>query len=360
MSPVKPLCRDDLPQVASLYETRLSGGRRARPGMTEHFNHQFFESPTADPEIPSLVATDRTGRVIGFLGASVIPMTLDGQHVRAVATGPLFSEPDARSVSVFLLRNLLAGPQALTFSDKHNLDAHRLFVKLGARVLHPRCVWWERALRPAEHWLSTVMERRPSPSLRLLRPVARLADSASGGRQRDCGDAHAVFTEPLTPALATTELQALTGWARLRPVYDEAFLAWRFAQLGLARRLGTLSALALRDGHGEVVGWFVALVPRGGVATAVQVVARAGSEGTVLQCLLDAADEGGAIAVRGRLEPELALAVRELASTLQQRACLLVHADDEDVWRAFTSDRAMLTLLDGEPWLAEMHEGRLT
>ena len=100
------------------------------------------------------------------------------------------------------------------------------------------------------------------------------------------------------------------GRARLRPTYDEAFLTWRLAQLALARRMGVLRAQALRDAEGALVGWFVALVPDGGVATAVQVVARDGSEGIVLQGLVDAADRGGAVAVRGRLEPELAFAVR--------------------------------------------------
>ena len=358
MSPVRPLRRDDLPQVAALYETRLSGGRRARPGMVEHFDHQFLQAPTADPEIPSLVATDGAGHVIGFLGANVTPMTLDGRTVRAVATGPMFTEPDARLVSVLLLRSLLTGPQAFTFSDKHNLDAHRLFTRLGARVVHPRYVWWEIALRPVEQWVSNTVSRRRRALMPLLRPVARLADGVSGRRRREVADVGTVVAVPLTPALATEGLPELMGRARLRPTYDEAFLAWRFAQLALARRLGVLRALALRDAEGALVGWFVALIPDGGVATAVQVVARDGSEGTVLQGLFDAADGGGAVAVRGRLEPELAFAMRGSGCTLHQRTCLLVHTDDDDVWRALTGDQAMLTLLDGEPWLAEMHEGR--
>ena len=331
MSPLRPFRRDDLPQVAALYETRLSGGRAARPGMVEHFAHQFLDAPTVDPEIPSLVATDGGDRVAGFLGASVVPMLLDGRPVRAVATGPLFTEPDQRLVAVLLLRGLLAGPQALTFSAKHNLDAHPLFARLGARAVHPRCVWWESTLRPDEHhWVA-----------------------ASASVQGD-----ALAAEPLTPALAASSLPELAGWARLRPVYEAPFLDWRFAQLELARRLGVLRAEALRDEGGGVVGWFVALIPEAGVATAVQVIAREGSEASVLRRLIDAAHEGGALSVRGRLEPELAFALRGLPCVLSQRACLLVHADDEAVWWALTADRAILTLLDGEPWLAEMHEGR--
>ena len=358
MSPVRPLRQDDLPQVAALYETRLSGGRHARPGMVAHFDDQFLEAPTTDPEIPSLVATDAGGRVVGFLGASVIPMTVDGRSVRAVATGPMFTEPDARLVSVLLLRSLLTGPQAFTFSDKHNLEAHRLFARLGARVVHPRCVWWEVALRPVEHWVSNTMSRRRKSLLPLLRPVMRLADGVTRRRRRTVAAVDALVVDPLTPALATKGLPELMGHARLRPRYEEAFLTWRFAQLALARRLGVLRTVALHDAEGTLVGWFVTLIPEGGVATAVQVVARDGSEGTVLQGLLDVADRGGAVAVRGRLEPELAFAVRALGCTLHQRTCLLVHTEDDDVWRALTGDHALLTLLDGEPWLAEMHEGR--
>ena len=145
MNPVRPLRKDDLQQVAALYETRLSGGRQARPGMVEQFCHQFLEAPTADPEIPSLVATDAVGKVVGFLGANVTPMTLDGRPVRAVATGPMFTDPDARVASVLLLRSLLTGPQAFTFSDKHNLEAHRLLARLGARRPPPLRVAGGRA-----------------------------------------------------------------------------------------------------------------------------------------------------------------------------------------------------------------------
>lgn len=360
VSPVRPLRQEDLPEVTDLYEMRLSGGRRARHGMVEHFQHQFLAAPTVDPDIPSLVATDGVGRVIGFLGASVVPMMLDDQRVGAVVTGPLFTEPDARLVSVLLLRSLLAGPQALTFSDKHNLDAHRLFVRLGARVVHPRCVWWDASLRPVERRLAGAMARRLPMSTRLLRPVARLADGVARRRRRLRASNDALVAEPLTPALVARHLDELTGWARLRPVYEEAFLSWRFEQLGLARRLGPMHARALRDVDGGLVGWFVLLVPPGGVATAVQVVARDGSEEAVLEYLIAVAEGGGAVAVRGRLEPELAFAVRGLSCTLHQRACLLVHTTRDDVWDALTQERTFLTLLDGEPWLAEMHEGRST
>ena len=325
--------------------------------MVEHFDHQFLQAPTVDPEIPSLVATDSTGRVIGFLGANVISMRFDRRAVRAVATGPLFTEPDARAVSVLLLRSLLAGPQELTFSDKHNLEAHRLFSRLGARVVHPRCVWWEVNLRRAEHW---VMSSAPSPRRFLtpaLRALARIADRYASHRSPKAPNGAAVAAEPLTPDLVASHVSDLVGWARLRPEYDTTLLRWRLEQLAQVRRLGTLRALALREKNGTVLGWFIVLVPRGRIATVVQVIAREGKEETVLEGLLAAAYVGGAVAVRGRLEPELAFALTRIGCELQQRACLLAHTTCDEIWSALTSDRSVLTLLDGEPWLAEMHDG---
>ena len=71
MSAIRPLERDDLPQVVSLYEhVARSGSRTPPPGLAAYFERTFLDHPWADPEIPSLVYADGD-KIVGFLGSSV-------------------------------------------------------------------------------------------------------------------------------------------------------------------------------------------------------------------------------------------------------------------------------------------------
>ena len=359
MSPVRPLSRDDLAEVADLYEIRRSGGTIAPVGMADHLGRLFLDAPTCDPEIPSLVATDGTGRVTGFIGSCVVPLVIDGQHVRAVVTGPLFTRPESRGVAVFLLRRLLAGPQAMTFGDRGNPDSERLFMRLGSRVIPPSYMWWTVAVRPVTR---RAMRLATGPGKAVMRPLARLLagavdDAARMDWLQAPSDARDVVDEPLTPSLMASSIEGLAGHARLRPHYEESFLAWRLDHLRQARTLGALQARALRDGTGSIIGWYVMWVQDLGTALVAQMVAREGAEPLVVQRLISAAREHGAVAVHGRLEPQFRLALRRLPCTYVQRYGLLVHTRDERVQAAFSSDRALLTVLDGELWTSETFAG---
>ena len=355
MAGIRPLRADDLPRVADLFEARRPGVDRAPSGMAEHFHARFLEGPTYDPEVPSLVAEAGDGAVVGFIGASVVPMLLDGRTVRAVATGPLVTARDARVIAAFLIRALIGGPQAFTFSDRQTLASHRLLVRLGARPMHPRCVTWVLPFRPFSYQLQRVRRTRPLAST-LLRLPAPLLDRGTAPFRRVTHDMRPLRTEPLASETVAASIPGLLAGARLRPRYDAGFWAWRMLELQAAKRLGNLRAHAIYAGE-TLLGWYVYLASRGDVSHVLQLLARPGEEATVLGELVRDAARCGTVALKGRLEPELDLALRDVRCTLEHGPCLLVHARDGAVYEAFASDKAVLTPLDGEAWISATFPG---
>lgn len=346
--------------MAALYETHRTGSRTVPPGMLEHLRRWFLEAPSCDLEIPSLVATDGDGRVVAFQGVNVTPMLLDGRPVRAAALGPLVTAQHSRGTAVFLQRRVLAGPQALTISDRQNAVAHRLFVRLGAHVIHPTCLRWTIMVRRISHVAGRLTARGwrrwTQP---IVRPAALGLDRAlyerRRGRSRPTLD---TTTEPLSPRMLVASLPSVAGTARLRPCYDAAWVAWRFAEFQRARHRGRLAATAVRDATGTVLGWYVVIIRPRGVSDVVQLVARDGREREVLDHLAHDTWASGANAVCGRLEPQFVLPLGELPhrSTFVLRSCLLVHTADSAVLQALALGRSVLSLFDGEAWVNESYE----
>lgn len=127
-------------------------------------------------------------------------------------------------------------------------------------------------------------------------------------------------------------------------------------ELQAARRLGSLRAHAVYSDE-TLLGWYVYLASRVDVSTVLQLIAAPGQESSVLRELVRDAERFGAIALKGRLEPELDIALRDVRCSLEQGPCLLVHARDATVYEAFATDRAVLTPLDGEAWISATFAG---
>lgn len=80
MSEIRPCERDDLQQVAALYELVMrSGSSTPARGLDSYLERVLFDQPWADPEIPSLVFVDGGGRILGFQGSSVRRALFDGR-----------------------------------------------------------------------------------------------------------------------------------------------------------------------------------------------------------------------------------------------------------------------------------------
>ena len=341
MTPIRPLLRDDLPHVASLYELVMrSGSRVAAPGLAEHLGRLLLDHPWVDAEIPSLVYESGRGEIVGLLGSHVRRGAFDGKPIRMACSGELVadSERGAPGVGALLLRRYLSGPQELTFTDGATDEVRALWETLGGSVNPLGSVGWMRVFRPAGLGLAA---RRRSGGLRApLRAIARPFDSAA--RRSLVPVEPKGSHEALTPALM---LEHADREVRVRPDYDESFLGWLFAEMEAVKARGRLRRRLVRGVDGAVRGWFVYYLQPGGLSEVQAVV------GDVMDHLLWDAADGGSAAVRGRLEPSLISRVRGRGFWLRATEWQLVHSRDDQLRAAVALGDATLTRMEGEWWM---------
>ena len=148
-----------------------------------------------------------------------------------------------------------------------------------------------------------------------LRPVAGLVDrAATRFVLPDDPPDPAVTGEPLTPASLVERPPSVAEEVRLAPDYDSGYLTWLFRALDDSARReplwphrverGRLWAELVRT-RGDVAGWYVCQLQRGGLCRVLQFAATPRKATTVLARLRQGALENGAAGIYGRLEPLL-------------------------------------------------------
>jgi hypothetical protein len=359
VSVIRPLERNDLPQVADLYESvSRSGSDSAPAGLAGYFERTLLDHPWADPEIPSLVYLDDHGTVKGFIGSHVRRLRLDGRPLRMACSGQLMSDPAVRNraVGTLLLRRFFAGPQDLTMTDGATETTRRIWSGLGGSVGHLGSISWlrlfdwgaagEHALerfgkaawrpvaRPALWAVQAVANRAPMISMRVKEPPTTRA-------------------EDLTPERLLEHLPSVAQHRSLQPAYDEQFLAWLFSEMAAVPSRGALVKRLVRSQDGRVLGWYVAYLQRRGLSQIMQIAARERDAPVVLDHLFHDAQRAGVAALAGQFEPSLfeALAQRRRRCFLHLSANFLVHARDPEVLNPILLGRAMITRMDGERWM---------
>jgi hypothetical protein len=357
MGVIRPLERGDVPAAASLYEhVARSGARTPPPGLVPYFERTFLDHPWADPEIPSLVYVDDDGSIAGFIGSSVRRLILDGRPLRLGVSGQLVTEPGVRNqaAGAFLMREYMKGPQDLTLSDTASETVRRIWEGIGGETAHLHCVGWIRLFRPFEAADELLSRRRePRGIARVRRPLAAAGDILAARLARRTLQAKppAATAELLDAARVAEHVASVAGSYRLRPAYeDEEFVAWMLDCIAEIDTRGELCARLVRQ-DGEVRGWYVALVPKGGLAQVLQVAGEERAIGPVLDHLFHEAWALGAVGVQGRVEAHL-------LAPLSHRKCVfhpsgylaVVHARDPEILHVIRSGHALLTRLEGDWW----------
>ena len=151
---------------------------------------------------------------------------------------------------------------------------------------------------------------------------------------------------------AETLLACLSEFSRrsaLRPEYDARALRWLLTALVPARGEGSLRKTLVRDGAGQVLGWYLYYVSPAGFGEALHIGARDESMKAVLEHLFQDAWRRGVVALSGRLEPRSTPDFADTYCLFHPRRCwVLVHSGDAEVLQAIHSGDAMLTRLEGE------------
>lgn len=360
MSSVRSLEAGDVEAVAGLFERLLrKTGKPASNDLKTYLGSLFLDGEARDSDLYSRVHVREDGTVSGFLGVLPLEMEFEGRPVRAAICGTFVSDDRGNDpfAGARLLRDVLAGPQDLSFSETSNDISTDMWRTARATVLAPYSLEWLRILKPAAFALEAVAGRLPVA--RLARPVARVADATfSRGRDKQtwshytplAGKADAFVDTAATDDDFIDACQQLVRGFALRPLWERPVLENMLRHAARKALHGTRIQHVVKTRSGKVIGLYLYYGDPGGIGRVVQTMAEPGQESIVIDCMLRNAYERGLAAIRGRTQPALLQAMIGKKCAFLHTSSTVVHSRDPALAEAMTSGRAFLNGLAGEGW----------
>lgn len=355
MGRTRTFLQRDIPAIADLW-LKVFRGRRppAPPSLLQYFAEVFFANPWCDDGPGSLVYEDDAGRMAGFLGVMPRRMIFRGKPVRVAVSTQIMVDPERRCpfAAVQLQREFFSGPQELSFTDGANDVSRKLWEGLGGSVALMYSLEWTRVLKPTRHAAGILSARKSLAGAMLAAgPVCGVMDSLAS---RLPFGPFRVRRAPLTCEETSVQmLHACMGelgrQPSLRPAYDLDSLGWLLDMAQRKQAHGKFHKVVARDSGGKIAGWYLFYLKRGGASQVVQIGAREGAAGDVLDALFHDAARGGSTAVCGQFEPSF---VRELSDRHCDFRCLslgvLIHSRNNELLQAILRGDATLSRLEGE------------
>ena len=350
---IRPCTAEDIPAVARLFRRTFAKGPRhgTRP-LEDQLRRELFEHPWRDPNMPSLVFAGADGAPIGFIAVRPLRLLFDGEPVTAAVSGSLMVEEPAKNplVGARLLRSYLNGPQDLSLSESANAVSQPMWGKLGGRTEPAYSMEWLRVIKPAG--LGVVMARERSRGGTLLRPFAAAFDWCAARVPRNplrVDPALEIGADADDDDLVAAILE-LPHVYRLRPAFDRDSLLWFLAQASLKERYGPLIRRVVRDRNGRTAGAYLYCVRPQGIAFVLQIFATEKAAESVIDDLVADAYRRGAVAVRGRVQPELADVLLRRRAVFVHSSSFVVRSKRADILAAIHAGDAMITGFAGESW----------
>jgi hypothetical protein len=358
MGGIRPFVEADIPRVARLHRTVFKTDDRVDSSGLDsyhaYFTRVFLDHPARDASLPSLVCQESGGRIVGFLGVVPRRMTMNGRRYQAAIASQFIVDPTTQvgPVAVRLAKTFLEGPQDLSISDEANDISRRIWEGLGGTTALLRSLYWTRPLRPARLGLSVLRGRARLAVLAMAaRPVASIVDVFATRMP------HSHFHQPKPQASAGNDrieetvlsyLPEFTRKGSLRVEYDEPTLRWLLDQARLRKAVGKIHTGVVRNAQ-RIIGWYLYHLDRDHIASVLQVVADPAAIRDVLDHLFYQANEHGAIAVTGRLEPRYLQTLSDAYCLLHRRGpWVLLNSEQSELVRSFETGDAFFSRLDGE------------
>lgn len=362
MSEIRPLQPDDVEAVATLFQTIFRDPSAVAPAsLAAYLRRLYFEMPGCDPEITPLVHIDAGGEITGFIGVNALRMRHGDRVLRAAICGSLMvrnHEADPMA-GARLMRAFLAGPQELSLSETASEVSARMWAGLRGIALSQYSLDWIRFIRPAAFAVELATSR--IRAARLLAPLARGLDHFAVDRVKS-GELRWTAVpkgQVVHDNISAVEIDAsafaalvepLTAQFALRPDWAAGQLEAILADAALKPDFGELIFVRIDAKGGRPIGAVAYYLMPGRVAQVLQVLARPGQAGTVIDCLIGEAARRGAVALRGRTQPALLEAMLGRRISFTHVASTVAHSRDAELMRACRDGELFFNGVAGENW----------
>ena len=360
MSSIRSLEVEDIEAVAGLFQRVLRrSGAPASDDLKAYLARLFLDPAALATGLRSRVHVRDDGTVSGLLGVLPVDMMFEGRRLLA-ANCVAFINGDRGSdpfVGARLLREVLSGPQHLSFSDTANDISTPIWRTAKAAVLGSCSLEWLRILKPAAFALDVAGRR--IPAARLARPLSGMADAVicRKGRKQAwlyyaplAGKADAFIDEPASDDAFIEGCRQLVLRFPLRPLWDRPVLETILLHAARKTLYGMRVQRIVRTRSGKVIGLYLYYGDAGGSGRVVQIMAEPGQESIVIDCLIRNAYERGLVAVRGRTDPILLQALIGKKCAFKEASSIVVHSREPALVEAMTAGKALLIGLAGEEW----------
>jgi hypothetical protein len=250
-----------------------------------------------------------------------------------------------------LLRAFLNGPQRASLTDTASPLVRALWLRLGGASADAYGMDWWRILRPAgfaAHMLDRKRRLGSFPPM-LARGLDRAFEAAARERNPFRVEPGPARSETVDDAALIQHLTATSERIALKPDWRSEGLPWRLEHAARRAGPGRLHRRAV-FARGRAIGCYIYNARPGEVARVLDLVAAPSAYELVLADLAVHARAAGAVAVRGRVRPDLATALIQARCFYTQRLSTLVHTRDAEIMAAVTSGSALLTGLAGDSW----------
>ncbi|HYK96198.1 MAG TPA: hypothetical protein VE011_10085 [Candidatus Dormibacteraeota bacterium] len=356
MTRIREFTAADIPGVADVHRRAFEIAPAMTPQLLDEYERWltavFLEAPTHTPGRQGSLVCEDGGEVIGFFGVVARTVELNGRRYEATAGSNLVVLPGHRGgIGSQIIAEYLTRSSELAIVDEVEGRPFRLFSRLGM-VAMPQSVRWTLPLSPLRHVISLVGDH--VPGIAAAGPLAGLVDRAARRMQRSPFHYRAseLVAEPLSDGGLARLLSAFGSPEQLRPVTSDGSTEWLLRRARGMRQHGELQLMALRDGDGPVVGWYVYYAKRGAAGEVLQLVADGAWTNAVLDHLARHALARGVVSLTGvmdlRFLAALSLHWAVIAPFPRQTKYLMVHSKSPEVLEAFWRNRALLSRLDGE------------
>lgn len=304
--------------------------------------------PWHDDELPSLVAVDAGGAVIGFIGVQARRMRYNDQPIRGVCCTQLTVTTGHRTeaVGVLLLRRVLSGPQEITWSDSSTDVVARLWQAFGGHTDHARAADFMLVLRPLR-WVGGVLRTRISGREvgRRWLPVRAFPIGSRFSQAPEEKQAPDVDGRETTAAEVAVHIGDISRHLTTHVDWDEAELDHMLRQVGAVDR--GLSCRMVRR-SGREIGWYAYIRRPGGVSRLLHLAAAKKAADDVLGELIADATSSGSAVLAGRAEPHLEWSLRRRRAALGFVRQPIIRASDPKLAASLGTGASLLTRLDGE------------
>jgi hypothetical protein len=353
---IRPMVRTDIPDICELFIRTFRAGKTVRRDeLQASFEDLLLTSPAYIPERSSIVHVDAQGRLDGFWGVINITLRFRDRDLRGGILCCLMADrPETNPViGLSLIRAMVDGRLDVVFGDTANQIALSLTHPMHFTVLPLQSLDWFKILRPAGVAAHMVGRRLP-PLAGALTAIAGAVDRMLPLKSLTSVDERSLrgsLDRPIDAAAFIAAAPGLVAAPALGPSWNVAEFSWILARAGQQQRNGRLHIREVIGRDGRMAGIYLMYASPGGVAHALQMLAREGREQVVAGSMIQQARALGAVAIHGATSREV------LHGLLRQPAIFYRHfmsttmwAADPEVVAAIKAGDVFVGGLMGETW----------